>query len=131
VKQAAKIPVVAYHSIANDHDHLVHHLSLPLSIFERQLQYLHREGFQAVTLYDVATYSTRGSDGKTPWERLMALPLRQVPFFQTLWRNVPFGAILLGNASIGQLPTPRKPDGTLYSSWSDALTANGGSTTDR
>ena len=84
---------------------------------------------QAVTLYDVATYSTRGSDGKTPWERLMALPLRQVPFFQTLWRNVPFGAILLGNASIGQLPTPRKPDGTLYSSWSDALTANGGSTT--
>ena len=61
MKQAAKIPVVAYHSIANDHDHLVHHLSLPLSIFERQLQYLHREGFQAVTLYDVHRFLRDGA----------------------------------------------------------------------
>ena len=86
---------------------------------------------QAVTLYDVANYSTRDpSDNKTPWERLMALPLRQVPgLFQTLWRNVPFGAILLGNATIAQLPPPKKPDGSgFYSSWSDALLDNGGST---
>ena len=40
----------------------------------------------------------------TPWQRLMALPLRQVPFFQSLWRGVPLGAILLGNATIDQLP---------------------------
>ncbi|HSC50704.1 MAG TPA: PxKF domain-containing protein [Gaiellaceae bacterium] len=84
---------------------------------------------QAVTLYDVANYGTPGSDGNTPWQRLMALPLRQVPFFQTLWRSVPLGALLLGNATIGQLPPPKKPDGTRYASWSDALTANGGSTT--
>jgi hypothetical protein len=86
---------------------------------------------QAVTLYDVANYSIRGTDGKTPWERLMALPLRQVPFFQSLWRSVPFGAILLGNATIAQLPPPLKPDGSgYYANWTDALNANGGSTTD-
>ena len=67
---------------------------------------------QAVTLYDIANYSTRGSDGKTPWERLMTLPVRQVPFFSSLWRNVPFAALLLGNAPLSQLPTPKKPDGT-------------------
>ena len=85
---------------------------------------------QGVTLYDVANYGTPGTDGQTPWQRLMALPLRQVPFFQTLWRSVPLGALLLGNATIGQLPPPKKPDGSgYYSSWSDALTANGGNTT--
>jgi hypothetical protein len=85
---------------------------------------------QGVTLYDVANYGTPGTDGQTPWQRLMALPLRQVPFFQTLWRSVPLGALLLGNATIGQLPPPKKPDGSgSYASWSDALTANGGNTT--
>jgi len=61
MKRASKVPVVAYHSIANDHDHLVHHLSLPLSIFERQLQYLQREGFEAVTLYDVHRFLRDGA----------------------------------------------------------------------
>ncbi len=51
-------------------------------------------------------YATHGTDGKTPWERLMALPLRQVPFFQSLWRSVPLGALLLGNAPLDQLPPP-------------------------
>jgi hypothetical protein len=91
---------------------------------------------QAVTLYDVANYSVRDlSDNMTPWERLMALPLRQVPFFQTLWRSVPFGAILLGNANLDQLPRPltkRTDDapGTRYATWADALNDNGGSTAD-
>ena len=44
----------------------------------------------------------------------MALPLRQVPFFQSLWRSVPFGAILLGNATIADVPPPLKPDGSGY-----------------
>ncbi len=85
---------------------------------------------QAVTLYEVATYGVRDpSDNKTPWERLMALPLRQVPFFQTLWRSVPFGAILLGNATLAQLPPPLMPDGTTrYANWDDAIRAFGGST---
>jgi hypothetical protein len=56
-----QVPVVAYHSIANDHDHLVGSLSLPLSIFERQLQYLRRNGFQTVTLLDVHRFLATGA----------------------------------------------------------------------
>ncbi|MGB2875383.1 MAG: PxKF domain-containing protein, partial [Gaiellaceae bacterium] len=88
---------------------------------------------QAVTLYDVANYSVRdtslGGDNKTPWERLMALPLRQVPFFTTLWRNIPFGTLLLGNAPLDTLPPPKMADGTRYASWVAAIADNGGSTT--
>ena len=87
---------------------------------------------QAVSLADIATYSVRdtSTDNKTPWERLMALPLRQMPLFTTLWRNIPLGAVLLGNAPLSSLPTPLKPDGTgRYLTWADALTANGGSAT--
>lgn len=58
---ATCVPVVTYHSIADDHDHLVHHLSLPLSIFERQLRYLRREGFQTVSLYDVHRFLRDGA----------------------------------------------------------------------
>ena len=42
------------------------------------------------------------------------------------------GAILLGNVTLDQLDQllpPQKPDGTRYSSWTAALTDNGGSTT--
>src|SRR5919197_5988272 len=84
---------------------------------------------QAVTLYQLAIYDVRDTrtDNKTPWERLMALPLRQFPHFTTLWRNIPLGAALLGNAPLDSLPTPLKPDGTHYATWADALAANGGS----
>lgn len=54
------MPIVAYHSIADDHDHLLRHLSLPIALFERQLQYLDRRGFQTVTLYDVHRYLRDG-----------------------------------------------------------------------
>jgi Polysaccharide deacetylase len=56
-----QVPVVAYHSIANEHDHQVRHLSLPLAIFERQLQYLQRKGFETVTLYDVHRFLAEGA----------------------------------------------------------------------
>jgi hypothetical protein len=81
---------------------------------------------QAVTLDDIAHYSTRGTDGKTPWERFSALPIKNVPLFTTLWRNVPFSALMLGNAPVGTLPPPRHADGTPYANWSDAITDNGG-----
>jgi hypothetical protein len=83
----------------------------------------------SVSLDDIAHYSVRGSDGKTPWERLSAQPLKNVPFLTTLWRNVPFAALMVGNQSILGLPTPKKPDGTPYASWSAAITDNGGSLT--
>lgn len=57
----AQVPIVAYHSIANEHDHLVGFLSLPLAIFERQLRYLQRKGFNAVTLYDVHRFLAAGA----------------------------------------------------------------------
>ena len=83
---------------------------------------------QSVTLDDIAHYEVRGGpDLKTPWERLSALPLKNVPFFTTLWRNIPFAALMLGNAPLDSLPTPRKLDGTPYASWSAAITENGGS----
>lgn len=53
---ATKVPIVAYHSIANEHDHLLRHLSLGVDVFERQLRYLKRAGFQTVTLYDVQAF---------------------------------------------------------------------------
>ena len=90
---------------------------------------------QAVTLWDLANYDAQHPTATdTPWQRLLALPLRQVPFFQSLWRGVPLGALLLGNAPLDQLPRPltkrTDDDPTLrYSSWADALTDNGGSTT--
>src|SRR5262245_55599655 len=59
--QPSRVPIVAYHSIANDHDHLLRHLSLPVALFEQQLQYLERRGFQTVTLYDVHRYLRDGA----------------------------------------------------------------------
>ena len=85
---------------------------------------------QSVTLDDIAHYDVRGGpDVKTPWERLSALPLKNVPFITTLWRNIPFAALMLGNAPLDSLPAPRKFDGTPYASWSAAITDNGGSLT--
>jgi hypothetical protein len=59
--RSTQVPVVAYHSIANDHDHHVRYLSLPVPLFERQLQYLQRKGFQTVTLYDVHRFLAEGA----------------------------------------------------------------------
>ena len=89
---------------------------------------------QAVTLFDLATYTIppppapQPPDGRTPWQRLAALPLRQVPLFTTLWRNIPLGALLLGNAPLDSLPPPLRSDGSRYATWTAALMDNGGST---
>ncbi len=90
---------------------------------------LANQPLQAVPLDDVAHDTTVGADGKTPWQRLSALPMKSVPLFTTLWRSVPFSALMLGNAPLITLPTPRKPDGTPYATWSDAISQNGGSLT--
>ena len=85
---------------------------------------------QAVALDAVAHDNTVGSDGKTPWQRLSALPMKNIPLFTSLWRNVPFAALMLGNAKLDTLPTPLKPDGTTrYASWRDAISQNGGDLT--
>jgi hypothetical protein len=55
------VPIVVYHSVANRHDHLFAPLSLPLEIFERQLRYLRRNGFEAVTLHQVCDYLRDGA----------------------------------------------------------------------
>ena len=49
-----------------------------------------------------ALLTSRKPTAKTPWERLSALPLKNVPFFTTLWRSVPFAALMLGNAPLDQ-----------------------------
>ena len=57
---AQKVPIVVYHSIADDHDHLLRPLSLSVDVFERQLQFLKRRGFETVSLHDVHAYLERG-----------------------------------------------------------------------
>jgi len=58
--RSTQVPVVAYHSIANDHDHQVRYLSLPVRSSERQLQLPSAKGFQTVTLYDVHRFLAEG-----------------------------------------------------------------------
>jgi peptidoglycan/xylan/chitin deacetylase (PgdA/CDA1 family) len=60
-RQASKVPIVAYHSVADPHDHVFGFLSLEIALFERQLRYLQRNGFQTVTLYDVHAYLRDGA----------------------------------------------------------------------
>lgn len=59
-RQATAVPIVAYHSVANPHDHVVSHLSLNLATFERQLRYLRDHRFVTVTLYDVYEFLKSG-----------------------------------------------------------------------
>jgi hypothetical protein len=69
----------------------------------------------AITLEDVANNSTALS-------RLNQLPIKDVPLFSSLWRDAPFAAVLLGNATLSQLPAPPP-----YANWRDAVESNGGS----
>lgn len=59
---ATHVPIVAYHSIADDHGHFVRHLSLPVAYFERQLQHLQRHGFTTVTLDEVYRFLRHEAD---------------------------------------------------------------------
>ena len=53
---APKVPIVIYHSIADQHHHPWSFMSLPVRLFERQLIYLKQRAFKTVTLYDVYEY---------------------------------------------------------------------------
>jgi peptidoglycan/xylan/chitin deacetylase (PgdA/CDA1 family) len=55
------VPILTYHSVADPHDHLYAHLSLPLEMFERQLRYLRRHRFETVTLRQVFEYLRNGT----------------------------------------------------------------------
>ena len=72
---------------------------------------------QTLTLLDVARDATAGT-------RFNALQLKYVPFFTSLLRSVKLASVLLGNATLAQLPVP--PGGTT---WQAALAAGGGSST--
>lgn len=50
---AQMVPIVVYHSVADPHDHVLRRLSIPINLFERQIAYLHKHGFQAVDLRDI------------------------------------------------------------------------------
>jgi hypothetical protein len=54
--ETPRVPIVIYHSIADEHSHPWSFMSLPIPLFERQLAYLKRKAFQTVTLYDVYQY---------------------------------------------------------------------------
>jgi hypothetical protein len=56
-----RVPIVTYHSVADEHDHLVSNLSLPVALFERQLQHLHAKRFQTVSLYDIHDHLRTGT----------------------------------------------------------------------
>jgi hypothetical protein len=58
--EAPKVPIVIYHSVADEHRHLWSFMSLPVRLFERQLMYLKRKAFKTVTLYDVYEYLKAG-----------------------------------------------------------------------
>ena len=72
---------------------------------------------QTLTLLDVAKDAMAGA-------RFNQLQLKHVPFFSSLLRNVKLASILLGNATLAQLPVPAGA-----STWAAALTAGGGSAT--
>jgi hypothetical protein len=58
---APQVPVLAYHSIADEHDHIWNELSLPVAIFERQLKYLHKAKFNTITLYELYEHLSSGT----------------------------------------------------------------------
>jgi len=102
--EPAAVPIVAYHSIANDHDHLLRHLSLPVAMFEQQLQYLDRSGFQTVTLYDIHRWLRGGA----------VLPARSIALtLPHVWVTRPSRGSARLAASTAALISPRR------------LTANG------
>jgi hypothetical protein len=55
------VPIVAYHSVADDHDHPLGHLSIPVRLFEQQMKHLRRHGFITVGLRDVYAHLNEGA----------------------------------------------------------------------
>lgn len=61
VTTTLRVPIVTYHSVADDHDHPISNLSLPVALFERQLQHLQAARFQTVSLYDIHDHLRAGT----------------------------------------------------------------------
>lgn len=56
----ADIPVLIYHSVAHENRYWWNHLSLPLNLFEKQLQYLAFHGYKTVTLSELHEMKKEG-----------------------------------------------------------------------
>ncbi len=54
------VPIIYYHSIANNDTNQWQHLSLSLNAFERQLKYLKNNGFQTLTISELVSYVLQG-----------------------------------------------------------------------
>jgi hypothetical protein len=79
----------------------------------------------AITLEDVA-------NNPDALGRLNQLPIKDVPLFSSLWRDAPFAAVLLGNATLSQIPPPSQyhvAGQPFVNGWKAAVEANGGSST--
>jgi hypothetical protein len=86
----------------------------------------------STTLGAVARDTTVGTDGKKPWDRLAALPAKDVPFLSSVWQGIPVGAIVLGNATLGQIPDPDNPSAVTpadrAAAWATTIQNSGGCT---
>ncbi len=63
IYREARVPILMYHHIADpppDADALRYDLSVPPARFEEQLRYLRHEGYESITLNDLALYLTVG-----------------------------------------------------------------------
>ncbi|HEV3478450.1 MAG TPA: PxKF domain-containing protein [Gaiellaceae bacterium] len=77
----------------------------------------------ALTFQHLATSTPRNASGvPLALERFNALQLKQIDLATSLWRGAPFAALMLGKATLSQVGPPPG-----YTSWADALEANGGS----
>ena len=59
-RSSQMVPIIVYHSIADPHAHVLRKLSLPVALFERQLAYLRKHGFQSMDLHDIQHFLRDG-----------------------------------------------------------------------
>ena len=84
---------------------------------------LEDQPLNALTFQNLATSTPLAASGvPVALERFNALQLKQIDLATSLWRGAPFAALMLGNATLAQLGPPPG-----YTTWADALEANGGS----
>ena len=59
---APSVPVLVYHSVGQDNEHpLWGPLTLPVEVFAAQLEWLQREGYHTITLYQLHAYLAHGT----------------------------------------------------------------------
>ena len=59
-RSSQMVPIIVYHSIADPHARVLRKLSLPVALFERQLAYLRKHGFQSMDLHDIQHFLRDG-----------------------------------------------------------------------